>query len=305
MSFSVTDAFVQQFTGNVAFLAQQQESRLRNTVLEDTVTGESAYFEQLAPTAARKVIARHSDSPVMNTQHLRRRLAPYDYDWGDLIDQEDKVRLLIDPESGYAKNAGFAMNRAVDDEIIGAYFATAYTGHTGSTAVAWPNGNSESSPTAPAGTQILVNDWTYGNGSGNAGLTISKLISAKVALDAAEGDEDEERTIVLGAKQLGNLLSTTEATSKDYAEVQALVEGKIKRFMGFNFRHSERLLQDSNGYTRVAAYRKSAMGIGFAKDIWTRISERSDKRFSWYVYAALSCGGARLEEAKMVEIKCQ
>ena len=304
MSFSITDAFVQQFSGNVKFLAQQEQSRLRKTVIEDQITGESAYLEQMAPTAARKVIARHSDSPIMNTQHLRRRVAPYDYDWGDLIDQEDKVRLLIDPESAYAKNAAFALERAIDDELVGAYFATAYTGHAGSTSVTWPNGNSESTPTTPAGTVVAVNSWAYGNGSGNAGLTVSKLIEASMALDAAEGDQDEERFIVIGAKQKGNLLSTTEATSSDYNEVKALVEGKINRFMGFTFIHSERLQLDSNSYTRVPAYRKSAMGLGVAKDIWSRIDERADKRFSWYVYAAMSVGATRLEEAKMVEIKC-
>lgn len=304
MSFSITDAFVQQFSGTIRFLAQQMNVRLRPTVLEDTIVGESAYFDQLAPTAARKRLARNADSPVMNSQHLRRRLAPEDYEWGDLVDQEDKVRTLIDPTSAYSMNAAYAMNRSFDDEIIGAQFATAYTGHSGSTAVAWPAGNSESSPTAPAGTVVAVNDWTYGNGSGNVGLTISKLISASVALDAAEGDEDEERFIVISAKQKGNLLATTEATSADYAAVKALNDGKIDTFMGFRFIHSERLLADSSGYTRVPVYRKSAIGLGIAKDIWGRIAERPDKAFSWYVYSAMSIGAARLEEAKLVEVKC-
>ena len=304
MSFTITDAFVQQFTGNVRFLAQQMDSRLRRTVLEDTITGESAYFEELAPTAARKAVSRHEDSPLMNTQHLRRRIAPYDYDWGDLIDREDKVRLLIDPASSYARNAGFAMKRGQDDEIIGGFFATAYTGHSGSTAVTWPNGNSESTPSQPGGTQVVVNDWTYGNGSGNTGLTISKLISASVALDAAEGDEDEERFIVLGAKQKGSLLATTEATSADYNTVRALYDGKINRFMGFTFIHSERLQLNSSGYTRVPAYRKSAMGLGIAQDIEGIVSQRPDKKFSWYVYTDMSIGAARLEETKLVELIC-
>ncbi len=309
MSFTVTDAFTQQFTGNVSYLAQQQKSRLRNTVIEDNITGEAAYLEQLAPTAARKVLARHMDSPVMNTQHLRRRVAPYDYDWGDLIDQEDKVRLLIDPESAYARNASYAMVRSFDDEIIAAYFGTAYTGHSGSTAVTWPNGNSETTPAQPGGTQIAVNDWTYGNGSGNVGLTISKMISAMVALDAAEGDEeDEPRHVVLAAKQKGNLLATTEATLKEFGvakeDLAPLREGKIARILGFEIRHSERLQKNGSGQYRVPAYRRSAMGIGIAKDIWTRVAERPDKRFSWYCYAAMSIGATRLEEAKLVEIVC-
>lgn len=308
MSFTVTDAFVSQYTGNVQLLAQQSESRFRGKVLEDAITGESAYMEQVAPTAARKVTTRHGDSPVMNTQHLRRRLAPYDYDWGDLVDQLDKVKLLIDPASTYAKNAAMAMNRGVDDEIIESMWATAYTGHAGSTQVVWPNGNAESVPTAPAGTQISVSSWAYGNGSGNAGLTISKLIEAGVALDAAEGDEGEERFLAIQAKQKGNLLATTEATLKEFGvakdDMAPLRDGKVAFILGFQTIHSERLLLNSSSYRRVPAWRKSALGLGIAKDISGKIAERADKRFSWYVYTDMSVGASRLEESKLVEIPC-
>ena len=308
MSFQVTDAFVQQFTGNVAFLAQQMVSRFRGRTLEDMITGESAYLEQVAPTAAQKITARHSDSPVMNTQHLRRRIAPYDYGWGDLVDNLDKVRLLIDPASTYARNAAMAMSRAQDDEIIASMWATAYTGHSGSTSVTWPNGNAESTPTTPAGKQVALNSWTYGNGSGNAGLTISKLIEAMVALDAAEGDEGEERYLAIGAVQKGNLLSTTEATLKEYGvakdDLAPLRDGKIAMILGFETIHSERLLQDATPSRRVPAWRKSAIGLGVAKDISGRMAERPDKRFSMYVYTDMSIGASRLEEAKLVEIIC-
>lgn len=308
MSFQVTDAFVQQFTGNVAFLAQQMVSRFRGRTIEDSITGESAYMEQVAPTAAQKITARHSDSPIMNTQHLRRRLAPYDYGWGDLVDNLDKVRLLIDPASTYARNAAMAMSRAQDDEIIAAMWSTAYTGHSGSTAITWPNGNSESTPTAPAGTQISVSSWAYGNGSGTAGLTISKLIEAGVALDAAEGDENEERFLAIAAKQKGNLLATTEATLKEFGvakeDLGGLRDGKVVHILGFEVIHSERLLINASGYRRVPAWRKSALGLGIAKDISGRMAERPDKRFSMYVYTDMSIGAARLEEAKLVEIPC-
>lgn len=304
MSFSITDAFVQQFTGTVQLLAQQTNSRLRGTVYEENITGDSAYMEQLAPTTARKVTTRHADSPVANMQHLRRRIAVYDYDQGDLIDKEDKARLLIDPSSSYTQNIAAALRRGQDDEIIGAFFGTAYTGHSGATAVTWPNGNSESSPTAPAGTQVAVSDWTYGNGAGNSGLTISKLTSASVALDAAEGDEEEERYILITAKQKGNLLATTEATSADYNTVRALVDGKIDTFMGFKFIHSERVLKNGSGQYRIPAWRKSAMGLGIAQDIDGMVSVRGDKRFSWYCYADETIGASRLEESKLVEMIC-
>ena len=304
MSFAITDAFVSQFSANVRFLAQQKTSRLRPTVVEDTVTGEAAFMEQVAPTAARKVVARHADSPLMSTQHLRRRITPYDYDWGDLVDRLDRVRLLIDPTSTYAMSGAMAMNRGVDDEIQGAYWANAYTGHNGNTVVAWPNGNAETNPAQPGGAVVAVNSWAYGLGNGNTGLTISKLIEARTALLAAEGDPDEMSVIVVGAKQIGNLLATTEATSADYNSVKALQQGTIDSFMGFRFIHSERNQLDGNGYARVPAYRMSAMGLGVAKDIEGQVQLRPDKRMAHYAYCDMALGATRLEEAKMVEIKC-
>jgi len=308
MSFTVTDAFVQQFSGNVAYLAQQVESRFRGKVLEDMITGESAYMEQVAPSAAQKITSRHSDSPIMNTQHLRRRLAPYDYGWGDLVDNLDKVKLLIDPTSTYARTGAMAMNRGQDDEIITAFFGTAYTGHSGGTVLTWPNGNSESVPTQPGGTVVAVNDWAYGNGSGNSGLTISKLVSASVALDAAEGDEGEDRYCAIKAIQKGNLLATTEATLKEFGvakdDLAPLRDGKIAFILGFQLIHSERLQANASSQWRIPAWRKSAMGLGVNKDIAAQMAPRPDKRFSMYVYLDMSIGATRLEESKLVEIVC-
>jgi hypothetical protein len=306
VSFTVTTAFVQQFTGAVRMNAQQMYARFRGAVIEDEITGESAYLEQLAPTAAAKSIARHADSPVMNTQHLRRRIAPYGYKWGDLIDRLDKVAMLIDPASAYARAAAFAMERSYDDELIAAAFGTAFAGHTGSTTITWPNGDAESAPTQAGGTQVLVNDWTYGNGSGNAGLTVSKLISAQVALLAGEGDDEEELYVAYAAKQRGNLLATTEFTSSEYNESREMLRKKIQgtQFLGYTSIHSQRLALNGSGQTRVIAWRKSGLGMGVAKAVETRVAERPDKSFSWYVYADQKLGAARLEEVKVVEIVC-
>lgn len=304
MSFQITDAFVSQYSSNLYYLAQQMAARLRGTTLEQPMTGELAYFEQIAPRTAKKVTARHADSPFTGTQHLRRRLTAFKYNDGDYVDRMDQMEMLIDPTSGYANAISMALARGQDAEIIAAFFGTAYTGHSGGTSITWPNGNSESTPTTPAGTQVAVSDWTYGTGTGNAGLTISKIISAAVALDAAEGDENEERYLCLTAKQLGNLLATTEATNADYNSVQALVNGKLDRFMGFKIIRSQQLLTNSSSQTRCVAWRKSGMGFGIAQDITGRIAERPDKSFSYYVYGEQMVGATRLEEAKVVEIIC-
>lgn len=296
MSFEVTTAFVQQYSANVRMLSQQRASRLRPAVMvEAGVTGKSWYMDQVGSVAAQRITNRHGDSPLNATPHRRRKVNLFDYDTGDLIDQLDKVKMLADPTSSYAQAHAAAMGRAMDDEIIAAAFASASTGEDGSTAV-----------TFPAANQVAVNSWAYGTGSGNAGLTISKLIEAKVKLDTAEAgvDPDEERYIACSAKQIANLLATTETTSADYNNVKALVEGRVDRFMGFNFIRTERLAVDGSSYRRVIAWVKSGLGLCIGQDVVARITERSDKRFSQYAYFQMSIGAARLEEAKVVEIKC-
>ena len=60
-----------------------------------------------------------------------------DYEFADLIDDLDKVRMLVDPTSTYALAAAYAMGRAMDDAIITAALGSADTGVAGGTAVAF------------------------------------------------------------------------------------------------------------------------------------------------------------------------
>jgi hypothetical protein len=187
------------------------------------------------------------------------------------------------------------MGRAMDDVIIASFDATALTGEDGATPIAFPGGN-----------EVAVNSWAYGTGTGNSGLTISKLIEAKVFLDGQEAgvDPDEPRYIACTSRQIGNLLATTETTSADYNNVKALVEGNIDKFMGFSFIRTERLPLASAGVRKTFAWVQSGVGLGVGADITARISERSDKRYSMYAYFQMAIGASRLEEAKVVRILC-
>lgn len=294
MSNQITTAFVQQYGSTVEFLVQQKGSRLRGTARNETIKGKTEYFDQLGSRTARKVTTRHGDSPLADTPHARRRVTTFSYDDGDLLDTFDKVRTLIDPSGPYTQAIAWALGRGMDDEIIAAFFGTAYTGEDGSTTVSFPSGQ-----------QVAVNSWTYGSGSGNAGLTISKLIEAKVLLGAAEADDPSDPTyIAVHAAQLGNLLATTEATSADYNTVKTLVNGEINTFMGFTFVHVERLPTDGSGYRRVPVWKRSGMLLAVGMEPTFRVTERADKRFSWYYYGAMDIGATRMQEEKVVEIKC-
>lgn len=303
MSNQVSTAFVRQYMNNVDFLVQQRGSRLRNAVQVVTgVKGEQVFMDRVGPTNAQKVTSRHADSPLMETPHDRRRLTPVSYDWGDLIDDQDKLKMLIDPTSPYAMNAAMAMGRAIDDEIIAAAHGTAYgsagtSGSDASTAIEFDPGNVR----------------TVAVGEGSAGdaacvLSVDKLIKAREILAANEADDydmggNPNLFIVANARQMGGLLRQTELQSIDYNTVRALVAGEINTFMGFNFIRSERI-KTVGGNDEVIAFNRTGLGLAIFDDINARIQERPDKRFSTYVYYKMTIGATRLEEEKVVKILC-
>lgn len=301
MSFEITTSFVQQYRSTLALLAQQKKSRFRDKVIvESGIRGQTAWFDQIGTTVAQPMTTRQADTPVANTPHRRRRIDLAPYNWADLIDTVDKVRMLADPMSAYTMGGNMAMNRQMDDLVIAAFFATANTGQTGGTTVAFPSANI-----------VAVNSWAYGSGSGNTGLSISKMIEARSLLLAGEAvDDADEQSITdlymaLTAKQISNLLSTTEVTSRDYAgELEALRTGKVPQFMGFKIIRSERITQDSNSYWQVPAWHKMGMYLGIGEDITTSIDRRPDKNMAWQPYYEMLLGAARVEEARVMQIKC-
>ena len=284
MSVQITTAFVEQYKSNVFHLAQQKGSRLRDAVRSETVTGKSHFFERIGSVAAEKRTSRHSDTPRMDTPHSRRKVTMDDYDWADLIDQEDKVRMLISPQSEYAMAGAWAMGRAMDDSIIAAATGTSFGGVSGGTSVALPS------------TQKIVH--------GSAGLTLAKLIEAKEKLDANDVDPDEARYMIVTSKQMSNLLNLEKVTSSDYASIKALVQGQIDTYLGFKFLRTERLGTDSNSDRQVLAFCQSGIGLAVGADVATRISERADKNYATQVFLSMTIGATRVEDEKVVEIAC-
>jgi hypothetical protein len=287
MSTQVTTAFVQQYSANVQMLSQQMGSRLRDAVRVENVVGKNAFIDQIGAATAALRTSRHADTPQMDTPHARRRLSLADYEYADLIDDQDKVRMLIDPTSSYARAAAAAMGRAMDDVIITAATGTASTGETGS-------GSASLDATANS----------VGSASSNDGLTIAKLREAKRKMDLLDVDPSINRYIAVGPKQIEDLLGTTEVTSSDFNTIKALVQGDVDTFMGFNFIMTNRLSIDANDIRKCFAWAEDGLTLGIGKDINARIDERADKGYATQVYYCMSIGAVRMEEAKVVQIFC-
>jgi len=288
VSSQITTSFVEQYSANVSMLAQQTGSKLRSAVDVESVRGKNAFFDQVGVTAAQLRTSRHGDTPQIDTPHSRRRVSLATYEWADLVDDADKVRMLVDPTSTYARAAAAAMNRSIDDVIITAMNADADTGVAGGT-----------STSLPSGQKTATSDQSDG-------LTVAKLLSAKYILDNNDVDPSLRRYLVCGPKQIQDLLNTTEVKNSDYNTVKALAQGQLDSFLGFNFIMSTRLNTDATYTTDrlVFAFTEDAIKLAIGKDVGAKISERADKSYSTQVYYSMDIGATRMEEEKVVQIPC-
>ena len=328
MSVNITDQMVKMYSDNVSLLVQQEGSRLRNAVrLETGKIGEEYYMDRLKKTSAQLITARHADTPLIDTVHDRRRVTPLDYDWGDLIDTTDVLRVLADPQSMYVRNGAAAMSRAMDQVIIDAAFADVSVGKAAGQTCSWPASsvaaggavlNAEVTNGGVAG-KVRVNNAPYGGASGtNSSLTVDKLIAARKILmenEALHYNEGQDPNLFLDctSDEIASLLKETEVGSVDYNSVRALVEGRVDTFMGFRFIQSElinsRTLASVNGETptvnRCIAFHRDGLGLCVWRDITGRSDPRPDKRYANQMYLTMTIGSVRLEEDRIVEIECE
>jgi hypothetical protein len=292
MSVNIPTHYVQQYSSNIQLLLQQKGSKLRDLVMTGSHVGKQASpVDQIGAIEMQSVTSRFQPIGRVDAPTDRRWVFPSDFDLPQLLDSFDKLRLLTDPESSYVTNAVYAAGRKMDDLIIDSFFGTAKTGESGST-----------STTFPAGNQVAVD---FG-ASGNVGLTVAKLKEAKKLLMENEVDlESDPLCCVVTAEQHDDLLSEAQIISTDYNDRPVLVDGKIQRFLGISFVHCERLDTDANSYRRVPLFAKSGMYLGLWNDMTTDISQRRDLQgHPWQAYLYMTAGATRLEENKIMEIKC-
>lgn len=286
----ITTAFVQEYKATIELLLQQMESRFRGAVTSDSYVGKAASaVEQFGESAARKRTQRHQDTPIMDVPQDKRWVFPVDYEWGKLVDNQDRLRMLIDPTAPLTRSGAAAMMRAMDDEIIPAFFGPAKVGENG-----------DQTETFDA-TNYQVGVDTGGTASS---LNVAKLQAAlQKLMQAHKGDVNETIYIAISSYEHDAMLKELQAVSADFNGGQpVLVEGRIRRFMGMDFILSERL-EVLNGNRRLPVWVPTGMHLGIWDDLTARVDERSDKSYAWQVYLSETIGATRLQQGKVIEIQ--
>lgn len=281
-------AFVKQYQDTIYLLAQQMVSYLRPTVAVDTnFKGEQKFYDQYNTDDMVEIMSEYADTPVQAPNHARRMVAPRFFVSNTLEDPFDALQMVIDPKSTYMQAKIASAGRQVDDLIIAALGATAYTGKTGT-----------STATLAAGNKVV-----YNFGSGSSGMNKIKCIEAKKLLDSYEV-EATDRFAAATSSQIADLLNTTEVSSSDYNVVKSLVQGELNTWLGFTWVRTERLTVDGSSNRLCYFYHRMGLQLAIQKDVMGRIDERPDKNYAWQVYLKLCLGATRLEENRVVQAAC-
>lgn len=162
--------------------------------------------------------------------------------------------------------------------------------------------------------QILLDQMDTANGSPNVdtnvggsatGMNVAKARRAARILDQ-KGVPAEDRFMLIHAIGKEQILGTTEATSKDYNNVAALVDGELKKFLGFVWMwmedRDEGGLPLSGGLRTNYAYHKLAMGLAIGIDFRTEVNYIAEKT-SWLANGLFKAGGAVVDADGVVEIQ--
>jgi hypothetical protein len=296
MATTVTDEsglYEIKFTQIFELLAQQMEARIPMSFRQQNHMGAKAAqaIRQVGKTNPTQRVNRLE--PVAFTAMVNDSRWAYPKTWDEYaaFDDWDQLQTEADPKGSWSQAIVAGMNRAQDAECIRAFFETSNTGEQGNYTTVYP-----------ASQQIAVN---YG-ASGNTGLTVAKLRQARRLLLQAEVDLDMGSLYcVAAAVQLDDLLAEAQVINRDFNQPDApvLEEGKITRFLGIRFIHSELLTQTVDPFWQVPVYHETGMHYGTWQGIETKIVQRYDLRMNpWQIGVSASFGATRLQELKVVQI---
>jgi hypothetical protein len=275
-------------------MAQQLDHRLMGTYEIKTVKGKDFRFDLYGSTTdiMREKTERAGPSRPSDIPTQQRWVRPRPYEKVTIYDEFDPVALgeLPDPEGPAITTHATVANRNKDIVQINGMIGTNFTGPTG-----------VGTAGLLAANQIAV---TYGNGGVNIGLTLKKLTQARYVLDVNEVMQPD-RFYSYSAKQLNNLLTNVDQVANYlYNEVKALVDGKIQRFVGFDFRLTQLLPVTTAGIRTNVFWQKRFLLMGIGADMRTHVDILPTQQHSLQIRTVVLLDLTRKEEAGVGTVSC-
>ena len=289
---NIDNAFIEEYRDLVIHLSQQGDTRIRPHVMEVSSNGEAYNFERLADVG--EPVYKGVSQPGSGSKWLD--TAPIDADWSRRVavpetrnhtlafEQEDRVQMLVDPQSAYAQAQGMAMKRGWDDLVIAAATGDALDGDGAS---------------IPFPAEQVVGD-------GLTEISYDMVTEVQEKFLENEIDMDVPKVFIIGPKQVRKLLQLEYQISADYVRREALQNlttyGIVANWMGFTWIMSNRLLIPAAGQLSCLAFTKQAIGLAINQDTFVRIGENPMKQYAIQVFSQWTGGAVRVEDEHIVHV---
>ena len=280
MSKTLSAAAATQFDSQVLHDYQNGGS-LRSTVTVRTgVVGDTYKFRKMGKGMAHVRGGPSTDVTPMDVAHTLQTATLENWVAPEYTDIFDQATVNFQERSELSSTIAMAMTRREDQILIDAWDASS----------------------SYAGTV------TDDIGGTDTDMNPAKLRRASRYLNA-NGVPMTGRHIAVGALQIEALLGNTEATSSDYNNVKALVNGDINTFVGFKFHIIEDRSAYEGGLTVAAdvrdcyAYHETATGYASGLDPRTEVNYIPHKT-SWLANGLLKAGAVVRNASGLVKVQC-
>lgn len=272
MSKQLSSVAVQEFDSMVKH-AYQGMGLIRPAVtVRNNVVGDQYKFRRMGKGMANQKSTADLVTP-MDVEHQFKTATLSNWNAPEYTDIFDQQEVNFDEKSELATVIAGALGRRNDQLIIDAMDAS-----------------------TPLTTAVAA---------GGANLTMAKIIAAKTQL-IRQGVGSRDLFGVIEGEGLGALLNDEKATSSDYQNVKALINGEINTLNGFNIIILED--RDEGGLTEAANvvdswfFARDAVGLAIGLDMRTDIDWIAE-RTAWLCNGMMKAGSVVRDEGGLVKVQ--
>lgn len=296
--------------------AQQKQSRLRPYFknIHTGCTGNSITVDVDGTEEGADVTGqRYKDVDINDGVSLIRHIFPREYQHPTHISRWDPnmIAPLVSPAGNQTQKHSSAYGRFVDRLILSQILGNGAQS---------TSGDSTPTPIALPNAQKIAKDYVSSGSPAESGMTVDKLIHAKMLLEEAETYNDDKAAdgvnlvCAVNAKAQASLLRSVESgigaklMSSDYAKPVIDENGYIREFLGIKFIRTELVSTVTDSDDRVALcplWVSDCVDLAFWEDINVTIDRLPHKSNALQFLAQARLGCSRIDDEGVVQIACR
>lgn len=293
----ITDTHRLTFQMNMELALQQTVSKLVPSF--HYITGLNGRLMQMVELfgshSAVKNLGRSADTPNIDQQVEPVWVAPTQLADGKLMELEDTIKAVMDPQSGFIKAMAAAMVRGKDEVLRDATFGSRRIGQDGGTTSAWAG------DTVTVGIGASATDDTTATG-----FNVRKILRGLRLMQSRQVDIDvEEISAKTNAQGMEELYRDITYVNTDYRSKSVLEGKQVREILGVKIIVADGSAAEANydGSTYTGAlYCKSGLGWGNFSAFRSDIPLRADKMNRPHPQMEEWLGASRTEDYKVVKI---